>query len=372
MSISILSPGPSTTVQDLGRFGNTVWGLAHSGAMDRRAATIANILVDNQENAALLEYTKLGPTIRFNQNAVFAITGARSQATLDGEPVQGYRAVRARAGQTLSIGYCQQGLYGYIAFAGGVDVPLVLGSASTHLAAHIGGFNGRALAEGDELELKGEVSDIPNLYGHFMERDNYYNFGTPGVTFIRVVPGPHEHLFDAAGVQAFYNKVFVSTGKSDRTSYYLNGQGIATKADTSDVLSDGVAFGSIQVPSRGRPIIAMADRHTTSGVTKIGTVASVDLPLLVQRQPNDLIRFRRISVYEAQDLLRQQRAFMDKLRRGMRRPYLGEEATREPARRIAELLAEQPVPKEGKSKMLASMFRNVDWAQATQGDLFRH
>lgn len=372
MSITVLSPGTQTTVQDLGRYGNAVWGLAHSGAMDRRAASIANILVDNAENAALLEFSTVGPSIRFDQNTVFSFTGARPQATLDGKPVEGYKAIRARKGQVLSLGFCAQGVYGYLAFAGGLDVPLVMGSASTHVPCHIGGYKGRALEEGDRIELKAEVGDIPNLYGHFMKRDNYYNFGTPGVTYIRVVPGPHEHLFNKRGVEAFYNKVFVATGKADRMSYYLNGQVVSTVGETSDVMSDGVAFGSILIPSRGRPIVAMADRHTTSGVTKIGTVASIDLPLLVQRKANDLIRFQPISVYEAQDLLREQRSFFDALRRDMRKPYLGEENTRGPAQRIAELMPEAPTPKKGKSKMLASMYRNTDWKRATQGDLFRH
>ncbi len=341
MGVVVKKPGVCTTVQDLGRVGYLGSGFSPSGVMDRRAFRIANLLVDNAPDAPVLEFALAGPVLRFTTNAIVAITGGNFQPRLDGALVPQYAAIVVKRGQVLSFGAPKTGMYGYLAVAGGsLNVPEVMGSRSTNLKCGIGGWRGRTLATGDYLPFcTSNVDYLPNLGSHRMDPDDVYGFGASEIT-LRVVPGPQDDLFTEDGLRTFYSEPFTATMKSDRMGSRLDGPAVETKHG-SDIISDGIAFGAVQIPSHGRPIIMLADRQTTGGYAKIGTVASVDIPKLVQCPPGTKIRFQRIGVQEAQQLVRDERAFLTRLAKRVKRPSVGGLSPRRTARRLTPILEEQ-------------------------------
>ena len=299
MSITVVQPGLLTTVQDAGRTGHLAEGMTASGVMDRASFEIANRLVGNVRGSdAVLECTMVGPVLHFDSECVCAIAGADMQAS-----VQGIRAPRDRAfimlaGQTLSFSGAVNGCRAYLAVRGGIDVPMVMGSRSTSLKCGIGGHHGRALKAGDRLPVGGTSSCIG--YGYPVEPRVYADELT-----VRAIPGPQEDCFSKETVQAFYAKEYTVGNDSDRMGLRL--QGTPLNAEHVDIVSDGIVFGSVQVPHNGQPIILMADHQTTGGYAKIATVCSVDLPLLAQCRPGCRIHFRRVTVRQAQKLLVKQR-----------------------------------------------------------------
>lgn len=341
MGATVNKPGICTTVQDLGRRGYLGSGFSPSGVMDKRAARTANLLVDNDENDPVIEFCLAGPTIRFTTNTFVSITGGDFSPTIDGKPVPMYRALLVRRGSVLAFGAPKTGVFGYLAIAGGsIDVPTVMGSTSTNLKCGIGGWHGRALSSGDYLPFRTPTVDfIANLGSHATPPDDYYAFNADE-TVLRVVPGPQEDMFTEEGVATFYGKAYTTTSKSDRMGFRLEGPEIET-IDGSDIISDGIALGAVQVPNHGRPIIMLADRQTTGGYAKIGTVASVDIPKLVQCRAGRTIRFSRISVQEAQELYRAERKRMRALAKMVKRPCYGGISPRRTARRLTPILEAQ-------------------------------
>ena len=168
MSITVLNPGLLTTVQDLGRVGYQQFGVSVSGVMDPRATMLANILVGNEDGEAVLECTMMGPHLQFDQANVIAITGGDLGATLDGQPVQTYKAFKVEAGQVLKFTMPKKGCRAFIAFAGGLDIPEVMGSRSTYMKAKIGGLNGRKLEKGDKIGFRAPKADFPNMNARAM------------------------------------------------------------------------------------------------------------------------------------------------------------------------------------------------------------
>ena len=162
MSITVLNPGLLTTVQDLGRVGYQQFGVSVSGVMDPRATMLANILVGNEDGEAVLECTMMGPHLQFNKANVIAITGGDLGPTLDGQPVQTYKAFKVEAGQVLKFTMPKKGCRAFVAFAGGLDIPEVMGSRSTYMKAKIGGFQGRKLEKGEEIGFRAPNPDLPN------------------------------------------------------------------------------------------------------------------------------------------------------------------------------------------------------------------
>jgi len=302
MSIQVITPGALTTVQDLGRSGYQAFGVSVSGVMDPRAMRLANILCDNPEEEAVLECTLLGPALKFTADNVIALTGGDLGATLDGQPLAPYSAYAVKSGQTLRFTAPKTGCRAYLAFHGGLDIPLVMGSRSTYLKAKLGGFSGRKLEKGDELGFRAPAATIPNLdvrrfTPEFVPREVYT---------LRVVLGPQDDAFSEEGLQTFLNETYTVTPEFDRMGYRLNGAAIAHK-NGADIISDGIAFGAIQVPASGTPIIMLADRQTTGGYTKIANVISADFRLLSQLKANDKVRFAKVSVAAAQDAKRAER-----------------------------------------------------------------
>ncbi len=299
MKLHILNPGPLTTVQDRGRFGYMAYGIGPSGAMDQAAYDAANALVGNRNGEAALEATLMGPTIRFDGDCFIALTGADMGAQLDGVPLETYCSHRVGAGETLTMGLAKTGCRGYLAVSGGVDVPLVMGSRSTNLKCQLGGMEGRALKRGDVLETAGgnpaaarkKTANKPEL--------------SQSVT-VRVIPGPQDDLFTQKGLETLWENPYTVSTSSDRMGLRLEGPAVETVSG-SDIVSDGIALGAIQVTSAGQPIILMADRQTTGGYAKVGTVCSLDLPKLAQLKPGGMVLMKPISVQEAQWLLRKRR-----------------------------------------------------------------
>ncbi|MDO4357309.1 MAG: biotin-dependent carboxyltransferase family protein [Clostridia bacterium] len=314
MGIRILSPGFHTTVQDLGRTGFQQYGVPVAGAVDPRSLRLANLLAGNEESAAALEATLLPPEIEFTGEGVFAVTGGDFSPTLNGIPLPAYRAVRARTGDVLRMEAARSGCRCYIAFSGGLDVPVAMGSRSTYEKAHLGGLEGRPLRAGDEIGiLPAALPD--NLPARFMPPDD---FSAP-VKVLRVVLGPQRDRFTEEGVAAFLRSEYAISSQFDRMGCRLEGAGIAHRQD-ANIISDGIAFGAVQVPGSGQPIVMLADRQTTGGYAKIANVISRDLPLIAQCRAGDRVRFEAISVEEAQAVYLAERAEIAALAQRWQRP----------------------------------------------------
>lgn len=292
MAIEIIQPGVLTTVQDYGRFGYQRAGIPASGVMDQKAYEDALTLVGAKvsiENRlkgtlpdAVLEATMFGPTLRFTEDTWFAITGANMEPKLNQIPVSMYETIKAQAGDVLSLSLAMQGCRSYIAFSGGIDVPIVMNSRSTYLKCGFGGYEGRALRKGDLLPTKSLPCEYKKL-----EPTLYQDHVT-----LRIIEGPQEDYFTEKGKETLYHTTYTVSELSDRMGCRLEGDAIESKNGV-DIISDGITFGSIQIPPNGKPIILLADRQTTGGYAKIGTVHSEDLPKLVQLKPGGTIQFRK-------------------------------------------------------------------------------
>lgn len=314
MSITVLNPGLLTTVQDMGRIGYQQFGVSVSGVMDPRATSIANILVGNHEGEAVLECTMLGPQLRFDAANCIAITGGDLGPTLDGKPIPNYCTVSVEAGQVLRFTGPKTGCRAFIAFAGGLDIPVVMGSRSTYMKAKIGGLEGRKLAKDDVIAFRAPKTQLKNM----KDRNLYPEFVPRDVYTVRVVMGPQDDAFTDAGVKTFLSETYTVTPEFDRMGCRLEGAVVEHK-ESGDIISDGIAFGAIQVPSAGKPIIMLADRQTTGGYTKIANVITADFRIIGQLKAGDKVRFEKVSIAHAQDALLTQRAALRLLRKSVDR-----------------------------------------------------
>ena len=325
--LRILRSGLLTTVQDLGRFGHQSDGVVVSGAMDALALRVGNLLVGNPENAAGLEITLLGPAIRFEAAHLIALTGAHLSPTLNGRPVGQRRAVWVASGTELAFGPTVAGCRAYLAVAGGVDVPLVLGSRSTYLRAGFGGHAGRALRAGDALPVGVPTALSAQLMQQLAQPEASWAAAgfTPGPVLcprpqyrpvVRAVRGPEYEQFATESQRAFWREPFAITPAADRMGYRLQGPPLMRHAET-ELLSSAVAFGTVQVPPGGQPIVLLADHQTTGGYPRLAQVISVDWPVLAQAAPGQQLRFREVSVAEAQALYGAQEVAVQKLARGV-------------------------------------------------------
>ncbi len=301
-SVIIHSAGLLTTVQDAGRYGYQRYGMPVSGAMDIFSCKLANLLVGNDPGAACLEATIAGPGIGFTDETSVAVTGADMGPHINGKSIPLNTAVSVKQGDKLGFTGLKKGCRSYIAFAGGIDVPPVMGSRSTYLRAGIGGLEGRALRDGDELPLgeakgKRRIMSIPeNLipeYGHSQ--------------VIRVISGPEAHSFETEGLRSFLTAEYQVTAQSDRMGYRLSGEMIIHKEGKAGIISAGISAGTVQVPGNGQPIVLMADRQTSGGYARIANVITVDLTLLAQMKPGDTLRFKETTLDHARQLLLERR-----------------------------------------------------------------
>ena len=315
MGIRILNGGFLTTVQDMGRYGSQETGMAVSGVMDTRAAALADILVGNDENEAVLEVTMMGPTMEFTEDELIAVTGGDLGAKLDGKPLPRYEAVLIKAGQTVSFGGMYGGSRAYVAFAGGLDVPVVMGSRSTNLKAKIGGIEGRRLGAGDEIGFRSPKTWLPSMAARKLPIPEL----SSREHTLRVVMGPQDDCFTEEGIAAFLGSAYTISNEYDRMGCRMEGP-VITHKNGGDIITDGISFGAVQVPSHGNPIVMMADHQTTGGYTKIACVISVDLPELAQCMPGHTVRFKKVGIEEAQELYCQWKAELERLKKELNCP----------------------------------------------------
>jgi len=301
-AFEVLEPGLFTTVQDLGRPGYRHLGMPGSGAIDRDAFRVANILVGNDPGAPAIECTAPGPVIRMHDEHWVAVAGADLTATLDGAEIELWQPVRVSSGQEIRFGAPRKGTWAYLALAGGIEARTVLGSASAFAAGRVG----RRLVRGDILGVR-------------RVRGRPINTRVPSEIMrvpsdeigLRVIPGPQETWF-VDGAEGFYSSAFRVTVQSDRAGIRLDGPAIARVE--REMLSDAMLPGAIQVPQDGKPIVISADGPTTGGYPKIGVVATVDLPLVGQARPGTIVRFERTTVEAAISALRAREALFTELR----------------------------------------------------------
>ena len=300
MAVKIVLPGAVMTVQDGGRYGYQETGIQVSGAMDQASFKKANYLVGNDETEAVLEVTLFGGMLEFTEDTIVAVTGADMGPMVDEEPVEMNCPLLIKKGQILTLGMTRQGCRTYLAFAGGIDVPLVMGSRSTNLKCAFGGYGGRALKAGDVLKL-----GKPKLSFDRVKKRRTKGIETEKIIEVRAVPGPQQEYFTEAGEKAFYSGTYTITDQSDRMGYRLKGPLVESKSGT-DIISDAIPLGAVQIPPSGQPIVLLADRQTTGGYAKIAVVCSFDIPKLVQGSPGDKVRFLKTDVKTAQKLYRKQ------------------------------------------------------------------
>jgi antagonist of KipI len=302
--IRILDAGPQTTVQDLGRTGQMRYGIPPSGPVDRFAFVLANRLVGNPDAAAVLECTLMGPRFEVTAAGSIAVTGADMPVSVNGRDAAGWATLTVKPGDVVKLGSARTGVRSYIGFAGGLDVPLVLGSRSTYLRGRVGGLQGRALKNGDKLAVLQSGSVRPRRVAQGAIPDY------TGEPTIRAVLGPQADRFTPEGLGALFGGRYEVLPQSDRMGSRLRGPRI-DHARGHDIISDGIALGSIQVPGDGQPIVLLVDRQSTGGYTKVATICSSDIWRVGQARPGQSLRFQSIGVEEAHRLLRQADAALE-------------------------------------------------------------
>ncbi|MGC9468392.1 MAG: biotin-dependent carboxyltransferase family protein [Anaerolineae bacterium] len=299
--LEVLDPGTLTTVQDGGRVGWARYGVPPSGAMDIAALVAANRLVGNLPQTAALEVTLDGPVLRAWSDCLIAVCGADFELWVGRLSVPCWHSLFVRAGYLIRFGRRLRGARAYLAVAGGIEVPPFLGSRSTYLRGGFGGFEGRALQRGDRLTIG---TDPSGRRGHQFYADAgamWPGDRRPPYTstpVVRVIPGPQEDAFAEATWARFVSAPYEISPASDRMGIRLQGPPLV-RARTTDMISDGLVTGSIQVPPDGQPILMMADHQTTGGYPKIATAIQADLPLLAQCLPGDIIRFQEVGLADA-------------------------------------------------------------------------
>ena len=308
MAIEIIKPGLATSVQDAGRPGYYHLGIPLSGALDQYAYVMANLLVGNDEGAAVLECTLLAPELVFDADAVVAVTGAQAVPRINGVNAELNTALTVKAGDKLSFDFMRLGARIYIAVAGGIDVPLVLGSRSTYTLGAIGGLAGRKLQAGDRLEIgESDTTRTQARAGRTVPAELVSP--TPKEVELRVLPGLYFHRLTDASVDTFFSDMWSVAPEADRIGYrYRNGRPLefiarqppfGAGSDPSNIVDAGYAYGSIQVPGGLEPIILHRDAVSGGGYAMVGTVISADMDRIAQMQPNNKARFVRVTMQEA-------------------------------------------------------------------------
>lgn len=318
MSVRVVEPGLSTTVQDTGRYGHYHIGMPPSGAMDEFSHRAANALVGNPEDAATLEMTYAGPDLLFEEDAVVAVTGANMSPELDGEDVPLWEAVPVDAGQTLSVNFATEGARSYLAVGGGIDVPTVMESRATYTLIGLGGYEGREL-EADDVLPVGDLGDATDAVGNAVAPDRRPDYAADST--IRVVMGLCDYRLTDESREAFLDADWSVTPEADRVGYRLEGidiefvereQPFGAGTDPSNVVDLGYPIGSIQVPEQ--PIVLMRDAVTGGGYATVGTVISPDRDRLAQRPTHGTVSFESVTVEEALDARDKRRRTLDAIR----------------------------------------------------------
>jgi biotin-dependent carboxylase-like uncharacterized protein len=305
MAIEVIKPGLATTVQDLGRPSYYNIGIPLSGALDQYALRAANLLVGNEQGAAGLEIALMGPELVFGAPAIVAITGAEATPKINGEARPRNESFAVRADDRLTFDYMKSGARAYLAIAGGVDVPVVLGSRSTYALGTLGGFSGRKLAAGDKLPVG---SARPGARaGRALAADLVPTY--PKSLELRVLTGLYFYRLTDEAAKSFFEDTWTVAPEADRIGYrYRKGRPLSFRerkqpfgagSDPSNIVDAGYPYGSIQVPGGLEPIILHRDAVSGGGYAMIGTVISADMDRIAQMQPNNLARFVEVDMAAA-------------------------------------------------------------------------
>jgi biotin-dependent carboxylase-like uncharacterized protein len=314
LAFEVIRPGFFTTVQDLGRWRYQMYGVPVSGAMDRRALRIANILVGNNEDKACLEVTIYGLKLKALKDSVVAITGGDLDPHIDGYRVPLWQPIKINKGELLSFDNLKSGCRAYFAVAGGIEVPEVLGSRSTYVRGGFGGFDGRPLKRGDIIYSKKPLGDLLKVLARKVPGEMIPKLENEFV--VRIVMGPQEENFTERGVRTFLRSEYIISTKSDRMGYRLQGPKI--EYTEYNIVSDAIVRGAIQVPGDGMPIILMSDTGTAGGYAKIATVIGPDADVLGQGKPGNKIGFQKVSIHKAHAFLKKYEDDIKKLKELLR------------------------------------------------------
>ncbi|MDR2211640.1 MAG: biotin-dependent carboxyltransferase family protein [Spirochaetaceae bacterium] len=307
--MTIIDPGFLTTVQDLGRRGYMDRGFSPAGALDGFSFRLANFLVGNPPEEAALEMTLRGSSVVFDGPGSIALTGADMEPLLNGKSLAMNRTTAVVKGDILYTSFAVRGLRSYLAAAGGLDIPQILGSRSTNLRARLGGFMGRKLESKDHIVFPRVPVHSPGVIRSFVppRRGSLKDLGMPrpytpqDPLVLHVVEGIQAGLFTRTGLCTFYHSLYTVGNDSDRMGVRLEGPGIVSAGGTG-IVSDGIALGAVQVPGSGKPIVLLNDRQTTGGYAKIGALITRDLWLLAQAPGGSAVRFKRISPRRAEGI----------------------------------------------------------------------
>jgi biotin-dependent carboxylase-like uncharacterized protein len=302
-AFEVLEPGILTTIQDLGRYGFSQFGVPLSGALDTFSFRVGNLLVGNQEEEASLETTVMGLKLKALREVVIAITGGDLFPTLNGESLEIWKTHLLVEGDVVTFKRIRSGCRAYLALNGGFIVPKIMGSRSTYLSGRFGGFQGRPLKRGDILSTLDRPPSL-NKLGLRFPSDRIPPFEKE--VLLRVIPGPQDHHFTEKGFQTFSSSAYQVTPQCDRMGVRLEGPKIERRPDVEEsIISEGLISGAIQVPGDGKPIIILTEL-VTGGYTKIATVISTDLTKVAQLKPGDRVRFETISIEKAHHLFKEQ------------------------------------------------------------------
>ncbi|MFV0282233.1 MAG: biotin-dependent carboxyltransferase family protein [Castellaniella sp.] len=320
MAIEVIKPGLATSVQDAGRPGYYHLGIPLSGALDQESYLLANLLVGNDEGAAAIECTLLGPELRFDAPAVVAVTGAQVVVRINGQEVPRYESFAVKADDKMSFDFMKAGARCFIAVAGGIDVPEVLGSRSTYGLGAFGGYQGRKLAAGDRLPVG--TASVRTKAGRCAKAE-----WIPALTkevSLRVLPGLYCHRLLQESVSSFFAETWTVGSEADRIGYrYKGGTPLQFKPrrppfgagdDPSNIVDAGYPYGSIQVPGGREPIILQRDAVSGGGYATIGAVISADMDRIAQMQPNNKAQFVMVDMAQALQARAERRQRINQMR----------------------------------------------------------
>ncbi|MGL4810268.1 MAG: biotin-dependent carboxyltransferase family protein [Beijerinckiaceae bacterium] len=306
-TLEVITCGPGTSFQDMGRIGYQKFGVSPSGAADKAGLIIANALVGNADGVAAIEFVLMGGQFKLAGGPVrIALAGADASLRVDDAAIAPLTSATVQDGQTVTIGPARSGTFFYLAVSGGLHVPPALGSLSLHGRTGIGGFQGRVLQAGDQIPLHSVA--ISGAEQHVAAP--FVHESGP----LRVMLGPQAGNFTEAGIATFLSAPYTISANADRMGFRLVGENIEHNAKGYNIVSDGIASGGIQVPGNGQPIILLADKQTTGGYPKIATVISADLARLAQMRPGGVIQFTSVTRESALDALRQYHAGIEAAR----------------------------------------------------------
>jgi biotin-dependent carboxylase-like uncharacterized protein len=319
--IEIRQIPPLNTIQDLGRLGYRRYGIGPAGAMDRLALAAGNLALGNPQDSAGLEFQLFPVTVRFQKDAAIALTGADNAATLDGKAIPPWWVMPVREGQTLSLAAPTRGARSYLCVAGGVDVPEVLGSRSTQMRDGFGGLLGRYLSSGDILPIGPQPPfRFRDPFGFGVQppesalEPNSHDWATQNDVVLRVILASEAPQFDDASLKAFRTASWAVTAQSNRMGYRLAGPTL-TRTDPTEMRSQAIVQGVVQVPPSGQPIVQLADGNSAGGYPKIAYVIQPDLWRLAQSTPGRTLRFSQVSLDDAGQARRQLSQYLNEVAR---------------------------------------------------------